>query len=125
MTTWNEGAMDATPIYTVTTYERGKVLQALDVNDPFIHTTFRLKPGLRSRLEAAWAALSGRFEYAVTVGARSDVVERVCELDPDYLGAIGSERRQRWDQHFQRGLGDFAARIAEHDTDSSPSSGAK
>lgn len=89
--------------YRIEVRENGHVMDARAIVDPFIHT--RIVPrGWR----AAWNALWGRTEFTVVVDAEPEIIEQVLELDPDYLGAWGSERRRAWDRQMQNALQNFA-----------------
>jgi hypothetical protein len=99
--------MAETPVYTIEVRDRSGRVSLDEIRDPFINTTIRVKPDAWSRIRAAWDVLLGRLRYEVHVSAAHDVVERVCELDPDYKGEMGSERRRRFDELLERSLSDF------------------
>jgi hypothetical protein len=98
--------------YIVEVREQGKRLDRHAIPDPFVNTTVHPR-GWR----VAWAVLRKRYEVSVHVSADHDRVEDIFELNDDYKGQKGSTRRSEWDEQFQRGLGDFAAVIAEHEDD--------
>lgn len=78
--------------------------------DPFV--THRVVIGWRDLLRGL---VHRRLEVEVIVGGDPGIVEDVCELDSDYLGARHSSRRREWDEQLERSLGDFVAREGEHD----------
>lgn len=100
--------------YTLEVREGVKRIDRQQVGDPFINTTVRVR-GWRNALRV----LLRRYECSVHVSAPHDRVEDVTELDNDYKGEQGSTRRAEWDAQLQRGLGDFAAVLAEHEDEDS------
>jgi hypothetical protein len=92
--------------YSVAVWENGTILDRHPITDPFIRTTVRPR-GWR----VALMVLLGRYEVRVTVSADSETVERVLELDPDYLGAYGSNRRKAWDASLNEALASFANQL--------------
>lgn len=100
------------PTYTVSVFDNdGSVDFMRPMEDPFIHTTIAQKPGLRSRVVTAWRALRGRLEYRIQVSADRETIERVMELNPDYIGPTGSPSRKAWDARLHESL----AQIGEPD----------
>jgi hypothetical protein len=98
--------------YSLEIRENGRRLSVEQMPDPFHTTAIRVR-GWRN----AWRVFRKRYVVDVIVGADSERVEDVLELDESYLGIPGSTRRADWDRHLNRSLGDFAARLAEHDTE--------
>jgi hypothetical protein len=94
--------------YSVRVSENGRPFSTRSIHDPFIHT--RVCPrGLRVALQV----LLGRYEVEVAVNADSETVEQVLELDPDYLGPIGSPRREAWNAQLNASLAAFAVGIED------------
>jgi hypothetical protein len=89
--------------YRVKVLENGRTRDDHAISDPFINTWVRPR-GLR----AALGVLMGRYEVEVQVHADPERVEQVLELDPDYVGAYGSERRKAWNAQLNAALGAFA-----------------
>lgn len=96
--------------FTLEIRENGKRLSAERMPDPFHNTTIHPR-GWR----AALAVLLHRYKITVIVDGDRDIVEDVLELDDDYKGLPNSTRWQEWDQRVDRALGDFAAKLGEHD----------
>lgn len=90
--------------YTITTRVDGHSVEddPRPLDDPFVRHTIR-PCGWRTAL----SVLFRRCEIDVIVGAHRDQVERVLELDPEYLGAPGSARRAEWNASLQSALSDF------------------
>lgn len=83
--------------YTVEVREQGRRLSVEPIPDPFICT--RVMPrGLR----AAFAVLFRRYEVEVLVGGDRDRIERVLELNPDYIGPPGSPSREAWNTQLNQ-----------------------
>lgn len=99
--------------YTVEVREGGRRIERHPIADPFVNTTVHVR-GWRNALRV----LLRRYECSVHVDADDAArVEDIFELNDDYKGQHGSTRRAQWDAEFQRGLGDFAAVLAEHEDD--------
>lgn len=88
--------------YRVEVRECGAPLSVDPIEDPFIHAEV-VVCGWR----AALAVLLGRYSVEVLVGADKATVETVLELNPEYLGAPESERRQAWNAQLNRALATF------------------
>lgn len=97
------GERSETPPYTVECRENGRRLSIEPIPDPFINTTIRPR-GWR----VALAVLRRRYSVTVVVGGDSATVERVLELDPDYIGPPGSKSREAWNAQLQGELRRFA-----------------
>jgi hypothetical protein len=94
--------------YSVRVSENGRPFSTRSIHDPFIHT--RVYPrGWRVALRV----LLGRYEVEVAVNADPETVEQVLELDPDYLGPIGSPRREAWNTQLNASLAAFAVQIED------------
>ena len=89
---------------TTTTSEGYRHEQQLD--DPFHTTTVMV--GRRSLLRAI---LRGRLEVGVSIHAPHDISEAVLELDGNYRGEPGSERRRQCDERLASALSEFARPI--------------
>lgn len=87
------------PQYSIAIWENGGRLESKDMPDPFHTTTIRPR-GLR----AALAVLFGRYELQVMVNGSAETVERVLEINPDYKGVPGSERRALFDAEIAGAL---------------------
>jgi|GEM_PF-3341376 len=99
--------------YTVEVREDDKRIDKHAVADPFVNTTIHVR-GWRNAL----AVLLHRYCCSVHVGAVDPArYEDIAELNDDYKGQPGSTRRAEWDAQLQRGLGDFAAVLAEHESE--------
>jgi hypothetical protein len=98
--------------FLVATSVGGKALPTVETTDPFVH--HRISVGWPDLLRGL---LRRRLEVIVAISADPDMVEDVMELNADYLGTMSSTRRQEWNAQLERGLGDFAAQIAEHESD--------
>lgn len=96
---WNAGALTYEPVYTVETRENDQRIGLTEETDPFVHHTVYVR-GWRNAL----GVLLRRHKITVVVGADRETIEAVNELNPDYLGAHGSERRRRWSKHLQEAL---------------------
>ena len=88
--------------YRVEIRECGVPIDVVSVPDPFVRTAVVMH-GWR----VALAVLLGRWSIEVLVSADKATVERVLELNPDYLGAPGSERRKAWHAELNRRLATF------------------
>lgn len=99
--------------FLVDTAVGGRALPTVEMPDPFMH--HRVTVGLRDLLRGL---LRRRLEVIVTVSADPEMVEDVLELNADYLGLMKSTRREEWNAHLQRSLGDFAASYQERSPDS-------
>lgn len=82
------------------------------IPDPFIHTKVTI--GWRDLVRGLFRR---RLVVTVVVGGDAEIIEDVTELDSDYLGAMNSTRRKEWDAQMDQRLGDFAARLGEHEDD--------
>jgi hypothetical protein len=98
------------PAFTVEVREGNERLSIQPTLDPFINTTVHPR-GWR----AALAVLRRRYQVSVHVSGDRERLEDVCELDAEYLGRHDSSRRREWNGELNGKLGDFAARLAEHD----------
>jgi hypothetical protein len=96
--------------FTVETRESGGWREVKTMPDPFVNHTLHVR-GWRNALRV----LLRRYSVTVIVGGDRDIVEDVCELDNDYKGIHGSSRHREWDENMEQALGDFAARLGEHD----------
>lgn len=103
--------------YSVEVLENGRRLSARPIVDPFINTRVHPGGGLLGRLMVALQVLRGTYEVEVIVRGDSAIVEQVLELDPDYLGAWGSERRRQWDANLNNALASFAGADDDDDDD--------
>lgn len=101
--------------YSVAVWENSALVNRRAIHDPFVHTTIRPR-GLRVLL----GVLLGRYEVRVVVNADTETVERVLELDPDYRGAYGSERRKAMDAQFEVALNSFANGPVDDEGDEAP-----
>ncbi len=97
--------------FTVQTYVEGRWLPVVTTRDPFVN--HRVTVGWRDLLRGL---LRRRLQVTVIVGGDPEIVDDVMELDSDCL-TYNSSRREEWNAHIQQSLGDFAARIAEHEED--------
>lgn len=94
--------------YTITVYVNDKPVTFNEpLTDPFHNT----------RVHIAWRdlvrmLLRGHGEVTVSVSGDRDIVERVLELDPDYLGPPGSPSRTAWNAQLQGALHAFASEPA-------------
>lgn len=89
--------------YTLEIRERGRRLSHEPMPDPFHNTTIHPR-GWRAALDV----LLHRYTVTVIVGADAETVERVMELDPDYLGLPGSPSREAWNAQLHTSLENFA-----------------
>jgi hypothetical protein len=99
--------------YTVESRVGGRRIDQTPMSDPFVSQ--RVTVGWRDLLHGL---RHRRLEVEIIVSAADlERIEDVLELDGNYLGRQGSSRRAEWDARLERGLGDFAAVQAEHDSD--------
>lgn len=70
------------------------------IPDPFVRTTLTIGPRRLLRALLRWKPIVAEFN----VGADSDTVTRVLELDPEYLGPKGSASRTAWDAQLATAL---------------------
>lgn len=92
--------------YTITTRENGALVSADEIVDPFVH--HRVVPrGWRNAL----LVLRGRYELTVEIAADRELVERVLELNSDYLGPAGSPSREAWTAQLNNALRRFAENL--------------
>jgi hypothetical protein len=96
--------------YSVTVFENHRRLDRRPIVDPFINTYVR-----PSGWRAALAVMLGRYEVEVQVRADKELTEQVLELDPEYLGEWGSERRKAWDARVQAAFASFAGEDDDDD----------
>lgn len=96
--------------YSVAVWENDSLLDRHPITDPFIHTTVRPR-GWRLAL----MVLFGRYELRVAVNGDPEIVEHVLELNPDYLGAWGSKRREAWNASLNESLRSFADAMDDED----------
>lgn len=90
--------------YTLTVTLNDKPVTFMERHaDPFITT--RVTIGWRDRVKCL---LRRRCEVTVSVGGDRDRVERVLELDPDYLGPPGSPSREAWNIELNAALHRYA-----------------
>lgn len=91
------------PRYHVTSRINGHTItHRYPIEDPFVRHTIHIS--WRDRLRSLFMR---RFEVEVMVGGDRDIIEDVLELNSDYLGLGGSERRKA----FHR---DLNAAIVRH-----------
>ncbi len=85
--------------YTLATREMDRLISKTQECDPFI--VHRIRPrGWRVVRDV----LLRRYELTVTIDADRALVERVLELNPDYLGPPGSPSRNAWNMRLQAAL---------------------
>lgn len=96
--------------FTVETRINGRKLNEVATRDPFVH--HRIVIGWRDLLRF----ICGGREVTVVVGGDPQIVDDVMELDADCL-TFNSTRRDDWNAHVERGLGDFAAHLGEQSDD--------
>lgn len=89
--------------YEVEVRENDRRVSIERIVDPFIHTTIHPR-GWRNAVRL----LFRRLTFTVIVSGDSEIVERILELDDDYLGPPGSESRRKWDEQLQGALHRFA-----------------
>ena len=88
--------------YTVVTRLNGRRICARKIPYPFARHTVHI---------SLWDTLKGLLRgltVEVTVSADRDTEEAVLELNPDYRGLPGSERRKQCDAEMNEALGRFA-----------------
>lgn len=89
--------------YQLTTRECGRLVSETDEADPFVTHRVHVR-GWRNALRV----LFRHYEVEIRIGADRSLVERVLELDPDYLGPSGSPSRTAWNDQLANALHDFA-----------------
>jgi len=89
--------------YRLTTSTTGGYRHEEELDDPFHNT--RVTVGRRGLLKAL---VSGHLDVEVSIHAPHDVCEAVLELDDNYRGEPGSQRRQECDARLQDALSGFA-----------------
>ncbi len=88
--------------YFLTTRVNGKAIDFYKpMADPFHNTTVTTRWGWRDRLRILFGKPT---VVTVSVDATRAVVEAVSELDANYRGATGSERRRQADAEIDRAL---------------------
>ena len=95
--------------FTVETRVDGRRISETPTRDPFVNQ--RVTLGWRDLLRGL---LRRRLVVEVVVGGDPQIVDDVMELDADCL-TDNSTRRREWNAHVERSLGDFAARLGEHE----------
>ncbi len=95
--------------FTVETRIDDRLISVTSTRDPFVCQ--RVTVGWRDLLAGLFRR---RLVVEVLVGGDPEIVDDVMELDADCL-TFKSTRRDEWNDHIQRSLGDFAARLAEHE----------
>lgn len=90
------------PAYYLTTAVQGKTVDwRKPMADPFVTGRLTTRFGWRDRLRI----LMGRpIVVEVSIDGSPETVEAVLELDDDYLGAYGSERRRAWNERVNAAL---------------------
>lgn len=96
--------------FTIETRENDVRLDHKPMPDPFVNHTVHVR-GWRNALRV----LRRRYHLTVAVGGDREIVEDVSELDGNYTGRHDSTRKSDWHDELNGKLGDFAARLAEHD----------
>lgn len=102
------GAAESVPSYTIEYRENDRRLSVEPMPDPFVTATVHVR-GWRNALKV----LLRRYTVTAIVSADRETVERVFELNPDYLGARGSERREAWNAQLQHALERFADQLPD------------
>lgn len=79
--------------------------------DPFVTHRIHLRPSWVDRL---WFVFSRKpYEIEVRLDAPPEIIEAISELDENYRGQHGSQRRARSDAEFSRALGSFTETIGD------------
>lgn len=89
--------------FTVETRVEDRRVSLTPMPDPFMHHTVTI--GWRDLLRGL---LRRRLRVSVVVSGDHDIVEDVLELNADYTGEMGSERRAEWNAELQNALEEFA-----------------
>jgi len=101
------------PTYNITTFVNGHVIGEFmkSIPDPFVSstTTVGFRDVLRSLLR------HGHVRVQISVGGDKETVDRVLELDPEYLAT--PRRRVEQKARMQAALSSFAAGLPEGDDD--------
>ena len=96
--------------FTIETRESGGWREIKRMPDPFVNHTLHVR-GWRNALQV----LLRRYSVTIVVGGDQEIVEDVSELDNNYTGRADSTRRRDWRGEINTKLGDFAAKLGEHD----------